>query len=142
MSNIDLFEIEHKVHHWVTQLSVAAAQQNWGVAKHGGQHYGLSSHLKVSLAKYVSGSILDESDAISIQTKLSVWEQVFAQFSATVTQRDFPHGSMQDDNGNQTLDAERMWGYLHQLYGEEFHIRHQISADINAGMQMDRKLKM
>lgn len=144
MNNIDLFEIEHKVHQWITQLSMAAAKQGWSITDNGVKKYGLGSDKKVMLGISISESILDERNDIPLQTKLSVWEHVFAQFSDEVTARDFPIAVQKTKNETSwSLDVNKISSYLLQLYEQELDVRNKINAAIAEKLQTNSKsLKM
>lgn len=144
MNNVDLFEIEHKVHQWVTQLGIAAAHQNWSRTENGVQKYGLHPDTKAQLGIFLSGSLLDESTDTPLHTKLSVWEHVVTQFAAQVVARDFPvEAQKKKGENNWVLNSEKIWGCLCQLYVQELDLRNKINASIAKRLQSDRKaLKM
>lgn len=139
MSNIDLFEIEHKVHQWLSRLSVAAMHQNWGTVKTDVQKFGLSNDAKIQLGQYIYGSLLDESSAIALQTRASVWEHVFEQFAAYVTKNDFPPDCFIQKEKKKTLKMENTWGCLCQWYVQELNVRSKIDNHVATRLENDRK---
>ena len=143
MNTVDLFEIEHKVHQWVTQLGIAAAHQNWSRTENGVQKYGLNPDTKAQLGSFMSGSLLDESNDTPLHTKMSVWEHVVSQFAAEVVARDFPMEAQSKKGENsRVLNGEKIWGCLCQLYVQELDLRNKINNSIANRLQSGKPLKM
>lgn len=141
--NIDIQELEHEVHTLITQLSIATAKQGWGLMKDDVKEYGLTSDAKIKLAKHLSGSLLDESGAVPLSTKLSVWKQVFAQFSETVAVKDYPEVAWdKKDDNRRTLNTDKIWGCLCMVYTQEITVRNAIESSIASRLQSERRLKM
>lgn len=143
MNTVDLFEIEHKVHQWVTQLGIAAAHQNWSRTENGVQKYGLNPDTKAQLGAFMSGSLLDESNDTPLHTKMSVWEHVVSLFAAEVVARDFPMEAQSKKGENsRVLNGEKIWGCLCQLYVQELDVRNKINNSIANRLQSGKPLKM
>lgn len=137
--NADAYELEHKVHQWVSGVSVAAMHQNWGTGSNNIQKQGLSNASKVRLGEYIVGSLLDESSTIPLNTRMSVWEHVFVQFAAYVTKNDFPPECCVNKDQTKLFQVENAWGCLCQWYVQELDVRNKINDHFTTRLEADRK---
>ena len=138
--NIDAYELEHKVHQWISRLSVAAMHQKWAPGHGNIQKYGLSNTNKVKLGAYICGSLLDESGDVPLVTRMSVWEHVFEQFAAYVTKNDYPSSCYVQEEKQKVFNLEKAWGCLCQWYVQELDVRNQINSHFATRLESDRKL--
>lgn len=138
--NIDAYELEHKVHQWVSRLSVAAMHQNWALGQHAIQKYGLSTNNKAKLGAYICGSLLDESSEVPLITRMSVWEHVFEQVTAYVTKNDYPSSCYVQEEKRKVFQMEKTWEWLCQWYVQELDVRNKINSQFATLLESDRKL--
>lgn len=137
--NVDAYELEHKVHQWVSRLSVASMHQNWGTGKDNVQKHGLSNTSKVQLGQYICGSLLDESSEVPLITRMSVWEHVFEQFTAHVTKNDYPSSCYVQEEQKKIFKIEKAWGCLCQWYVQELDVRNKINSHFATRLGSNRK---
>lgn len=138
--NIDAYELEHKVHQWVSRLSVASMHQQWKTAQDNIQTHGLSNTSKVKLGAYICGSLMDESSEVPLITRMSVWEHVFEQFTAHVTKNDYPNSCYSQEEQTKMFNIDKTWGCLCQWYVQELDVRKKINTHLATRLESDRKL--
>lgn len=151
MNNLDIQDLEQKIHHWSSTIGNAAIPHGWKFAvEFNGEireHWpGLS--MNDAVFQKMLDIILDETIDTPLRTRMEVMDETCGYIAQVIAERNLPERVLVREGSQErpSLDFPKLIDYIHDVYFAHLHIRSRIQnvlgARMNAEVQRSTKNKM
>lgn len=142
MNNVDMLDLEQKIHQWCNLISHASIKQGWQFSvgfenTAPAQWRGLALHSV--LANKMIQILLDESSPTPIRTRIEIMEESSKYIANVVCDCNFPEHIMEKKSGSSALSLEKLEDYLAEVYSVELFNRSEIQNVLSVHLSGEMK---
>lgn len=151
MNNLDLLELEQKIHHWCGVIGNAAVAHGWefavGFDSTPHEHWpGLS--MNEAVLQKMADIVLDDKSSTPLRTRIEVMDEACVYIAKVVAEKNFPKRVLVGEPGSKKpkLSFTKLAEYIHDVYFVNLHARSRIQeilvTNMNAEAQQMLKNKI